>query len=211
MHLIYYAVEIPSELNRINKIERNSESFLITLVGRKTQSKGQEDAIKALSILVKKNLDVYLRLVGRSVVGYTDYLEKFAQDLEVTHRVEFVSFVNNPWTYMVSADVVLMCSKCEAFGRVTVEAMKLGKALIGSNTGATPELIQDGWNGLIYQAGNAESLAEKIELLYSDKCLSEQMGLNAYTWANMNFHLEKYSSDLLNVFNSVCKKKRRKV
>ena len=56
-----------------------------------------------------------------------------------------------------------MCSRAEAFGRVTVEAMKLGLPVIGAARGATPELVRDGWNGLLYAHGDANELAGKID------------------------------------------------
>jgi glycosyltransferase involved in cell wall biosynthesis len=47
----------------------------------------------------------------------------------------------------------------EGFGRVTVEAMKVGRPVVGANGGGTVELIRDGWNGLFYRLGDAVDLA----------------------------------------------------
>ena len=55
---------------------------------------------------------------------------------------------------MSIADVILVCSQWEAFGRITVEAMLTGKAVIASANGGTTELIKDGENGLLYTYGN---------------------------------------------------------
>ena len=54
------------------------------------------------------------------------------------------------WRRLGDADVALMCSSSEAFGRTTVEAMKLGRPVIGADAGGTAELVRDGWNGLLY-------------------------------------------------------------
>lgn len=59
------------------------------------------------------------------------------------------------------ADVVLICSHWEPFGRVTVEAMLAGKPVIAIS-GATVELIHDGVTGLLYDPGNYSVLANKM-------------------------------------------------
>jgi len=93
-----------------------------------------------------------------------------------------------------------MCSKSEAFGRVIVEAMKQGKPVIAANAGAVPELIRDGWNGMIYEAGSAQSLAEKIQTLFGDSNLRQSIGVNSSTWANEKFNFGNYGNDLQKVF-----------
>ena len=51
------------------------------------------------------------------------------------------------------ADIGLTCSRNEAFGRTTVEALLMGKPVIGTNTGGTVDLISDGVDGLLYPPG----------------------------------------------------------
>lgn len=99
-----------------------------------------------------------------------------------------------------------MCSRNEAFGRVTVEALKLGKPCIGANSGGTPELIRDGWNGLLYETGSPSSLAEKIEVLYWNKSLREELAKSAYHWANSTLSSENCISNLIKVFEVVVEK-----
>ena len=58
-----------------------------------------------------------------------------------------------------------MPSRWEAFGLVAIEAMKYGKAVIVSNRGALPELIEDGKNGFVFNFEKAEQLIEILERL----------------------------------------------
>lgn len=209
MKVVYYAVENSQEkgVDTSAKLAKNKNSnvFYVTLVGRKAPGKRQEDAVKSLSILINKGLSIHLWLVGSDFGDYTNYLRELAQELGISDRVDFISFVDHPSLYMKFADLTLMCSRCEAFGRVTIEAMKQGKAVIGADSGATSELIQDGWNGLLYQACSASALAEKIEVLYTNRQLRKEIEINAYKWANETFNMEKYTSNLLSVFKSVVK------
>ena len=139
-------------------------------------------------------------MIGGGNPAYINELQKTARALNIEEKVEFISFVENPFSYMLSADGVLVCSENEAFGRVTVEAMKLGKPVIASDRGANTELIENVQNGLIYKYSDPKSLADKIQYLYENPELKKVLGTNAESWAKSNFNLEKYSSDLINVF-----------
>ena len=200
-----YSVDIPNVAELIDLWERDKNIFYISLIGRKAPSKGQKEAIEALAYLIKqKEMNVHLSLVGSEFdQDYVENLKNRVQELGIKGKVDFIPFVHNPLVYTKSSDIVLMCSQCEAFGRVTVEAMKLGKSVIASNSGATPEIIEDGWNGLLYEPGNPVSLAEKIELLYKNKELREKLEVNAFKSANEKFNLDKYSSDLMLIFQEV--------
>jgi glycosyltransferase involved in cell wall biosynthesis len=102
---------------------------------------------------------------------------------------------------MRRADVVLMCSRSEAFGRVTIEGMLAGKPVIGSRSGATPELIQDGVTGLIYEPRNYKQLAQKIEYLYANPEKTALMGQQAKEWAMATFGQARYGDDLIRLLS----------
>ena len=200
LRLVYYAMVPPTQSK---EIKEENNTFRVILVGHMHPGKRQEDAIRAVSLLSKKGFDVRLCLAGDESPEYGSYLRNLARELEVGERIDFVGFAGNPHSYVASSDVALMCSKSEAFGRVTVEAMQLGKPVVGANHGGTTELIQDGWNGLLYQVEDAEDLARKIEILYRDRELTEKMGRNAQEWSNRTFTMEKHISSLLSVFEEV--------
>jgi hypothetical protein len=80
-----------------------------------------------------------------------------------------------------------MCSRLEAFGRVTVEAMLCKKPVIGANTGGTLDIVKDGKNGLLYQFGNVSDLKKKIIDLSQNKSKLSILGNNAYEFALKNF------------------------
>ena len=65
--------------------------------------------------------------------------------------VTYWGFQSEPEKIVRKADIAFMCSRAEAFGLVTVEAMLSGCLLIGSNTAGTPELIRNGETGLLFE------------------------------------------------------------
>ena len=89
------------------------------------------------------------------------------QKNNLSDKVEMLGYVNDPYAIHQKADAVLMCSKSEGMGRVTLEAMIFGNPVIGFNGGGTPELIEDGVDGFIYHTDENE-LAQKMEQLVND-------------------------------------------
>ena len=142
------------------------------------EAKGQYYAIEALSYLpeqIKKN--VYLDIAGWDDPKYLKKLEKLIKECELESQVKFLGARNDLYEIYKEYDVGLTCSRAEGFGRVTAEYMYAGLCVIGSNTGATPELIEDNKDGLIYDYQNIHELARCIERIYNDRellrCLSE--------------------------------------
>ena len=141
--------------------------------------------------------------------NYSMQLAVLSKRLGVEGQVKFTGPVENPLPIMSSCDVVAVCSHCESFGRVTVEAMKLGKPVVGSRTGGTAELIQDGFNGFLYTVGNYEDLASKLQILLSNAELRNRMGEAACSWASNRFTRAKFRDDLIRLLSLAIPSPRR--
>ncbi len=144
LRLIPYAVELPGEVERSWP---GSGPLQLVLLGARSPTKGQANAIEAVATLVRGGADVELTLVGSGTADYDAILRRRANSLGVADRVRFLDFQPNPYSELGAAHIGLMCSRMEAFGRVTVEAMKLEKPVVGSASGGTRDLIRHGWNG----------------------------------------------------------------
>jgi glycosyltransferase involved in cell wall biosynthesis len=206
LRLVYQAVEVPPQPAGL---EQESGTLRLIQVGNLTPEKRQEDAIRALAILIKKGHRLRLTLLGQDARDYGRELRDLSEKLEVSQHVDFVAFNKEPFSYFEAADIALMCSKSEAFGRVTIEAMKLGKAVVGANSAGTAELILNGETGLIFQMGDFQDLGRKIEILYHDRQLLREMGRRAQAWATQTFTSENYARGLLEVFQEAMKREPR--
>jgi glycosyltransferase involved in cell wall biosynthesis len=194
LRVLHYAVDVPSCPGRG---PQSDEPFRLILVGRICPGKRQEDAIRAVASLNRKGIRPHLGLLGNENVGYGAFLRNLARELGVADQIEFIPFTDDPFTHIADAHVALVCSKSEAFGRVTIEAMKQGKPVVGANIGGTSELINDGVTGLLYQPMDAEDLGRKIEALYRNRPLLRTMGNNALGWSIRTFNLEAHMSALV--------------
>lgn len=152
------------------------ERMRAVLVGYFSQGKGQRLAIEAVGLARKADVDIELTLVGS---GGHRPLRKLARRLGVDDLVHIHGPTPDLGPYWSAAHVGLMCSQCEAFGRVTVEAMRAGLPVCGTRSGGTPEIIDAGVNGLLSPAGDAHTLAANLMKLESDEDLRRSLASHA--------------------------------
>jgi glycosyltransferase involved in cell wall biosynthesis len=88
----------------------------------------------------------------------------------------------------------------ETFGLVGAESMSNGIPVVGSNLGATGCLIEDGVDGLLFEAGNARDLAEKVSRLWNDVDLCRRMGINGRNKAVRLWNQETHVRGLLETY-----------
>lgn len=171
--------------------------FRVVIVGTIMPAKGQADAVRALELLEREGYQ--LDVVGAGSEFDEGQLKRLVLELGLSDRVVFHGYQANPMHIMARADVVLMCSENEAFGRVTAEAMLLGKAIVGTDSGATAELLDDNVTGLLYQFGDVRGLAAKIQQLKSDPGLRTRLGGSAIRRAAALFSEARYRDELAQV------------
>lgn len=170
--------------------------FRCIIVGTLVEGKRQEDAIRAIAELVHTGVKVELLIVGDGDPQYQEYLQSLVASNQLEQHVKFYGYADNSFPLMQSADVVLVCSKCEAFGRVTVEGMRAGKPIIGARSGGTQELIREEFNGLLYTTGDPQELALKIRYVYDRPAVAKQMGENGRQWAAEQFTPARYGKEI---------------
>ena len=156
------------------------DSLKLIMIGRISESKGQSNAADAVGRLVKKGYNIELCIVGSPSLRDDDAsLRRVIEKYEIQDRVHIVGQKTNPLPYVAAADIGVMASRMEAFGRVTFEYMVLGKPVIGAKSGATPELIEQNYNGRLFDVENPKSLADNIEFYLKNSKIISKHGTNA--------------------------------
>lgn len=201
--VVHYAVDVPSELMSGARANASGPVRII-LAGRKTASKGQHEAVASMALVVAAGCDVRLDLVGNGEPAYELTLRELIQNQGLDARVRLLPFTTGLLDLVAAADVALMCSKSEAFGRVTVEAMKLGKPVVATAAGANLELVRHGWNGYLYKAGAPDELADCIALLCREPKIRLDMGARGRAWAMRRFNSDAYGRALEGALEEAC-------
>jgi glycosyltransferase involved in cell wall biosynthesis len=187
---IPYAVNVPQELSGYRDDLKQNGPFSLIIAGRVTPEKGQRTALQAISILLKHHRITQFKLMilgAQPDDAEVRVIQAFIDKESLQAHVEILPFTKEPLQLIRSCHVLLMCSQCEAFGRVTVEAMKLGLVVVGSNTGGTLDIVQHDVNGLLYESGNVEDLAQKLADVISDPIKRTRLSLNATMHAHQTF------------------------
>jgi glycosyltransferase involved in cell wall biosynthesis len=191
-HVLYPIVDTPLG----TPPERHAgEPMRVVLIGYFSQAKGQKLAIEAVAIARKAGVDIELTLVG---AGSHKPLRKLARRLGVEDLVNIHGPTGDVGRYWSAAHVGLMCSQCEAFGRVTVEAMRAGLPVCGTSSGGTPEIIEPGVNGLLSPAGDANALAANLMVLESDEDLRRKLGVRAAE-TTQRFRRNRHDNELATI------------
>jgi glycosyltransferase involved in cell wall biosynthesis len=172
-------------------------SFII--VGLVRPSKGQDKAVFAFKEVIRKYPDSVLEIVGGIQL---EWIKKIVIDNNLESNVRILGEVHNPFEYYLKSDAALMCSPNEAMGRVTLEAMASGIPVIGYNSAATPELITNGFNGLLYD-GSIKDLSNKMVYLIEHPLEARQMGLNGINDIKSNYTIENYSEQINYYISSI--------
>ncbi len=131
-------------------------------IGRCAPEKGFDVLLRALVELP----DCRLVVLGEGAAR--PELTRLAEDLGIAGRVEFVGWVDPPWSAQWSFDALVAPSRVEGFGLVAVEAMLAGVPVVASRVGGFAKIIDDGVTGLLVEAEDPRALAAAIRWLTAD-------------------------------------------
>lgn len=164
------------DYTRIKKADHTSwtsdKVLRLVIAGGVILNKGQWQVIEAICSLPDDIIsNIRLDIMGGVTEGYKEKISVPLLKRGIVGQVRFLGACSDVYDRLKDYHIGLMCSKAEGFGRVTIEYMHAGLAVIASDTGANPELIENGINGILYEQTETESLAEKIETLYRNRDL----------------------------------------
>ncbi len=182
------------EKNRITKLNKkwgvpDDGTPVIMLPGRLTSLKGQDVFIDSLARL----MDIpYIAIC----VGDTQESSAFTKKLYdkiakygLKSRVKLVGHCEDMPAALMLADLVISASSSqpEAFGKVAVEAMAMGKPVIATRHGGSLETIVEDETGWLVDPSCSEDMASAIRKVLTDKKLLRETGKNGRNWALENF------------------------
>ncbi|MBZ0135831.1 MAG: N-acetyl-alpha-D-glucosaminyl L-malate synthase BshA [Planctomycetes bacterium] len=102
-----------------------------------------------------------------------------ARELGVFDRCTFAGTYDAIWELLPQADVFFLPSEYESFGLSALEAMACGVPVVGTNTGGTPEVVEQDVSGFLHDPGDTVAMAESIRGLLADQALAQRMGAAA--------------------------------
>jgi len=167
-------------------------------IGRLEDIKGVQTLIEAV-----KDTNIKLKIVGSGVAG-----NEFRQMAMGHDNIEFLGFKSKPEVFALTmnSSFVVCPSICyENLPFSVIESFLFSKPVVGSEIGGIPELVIDGKTGLLFEAGNAAHMCEKMTYLWKNEDVVKQLGQNARKYAfdmvNFNAHWDKLQSIISKLYN----------
>ena len=180
------------------------DGFVAGYVGRLVPEKGLMEMIEALPF---SRIEVNLLFVGSG--AYRAALEKRARELGESDKVRFLPAqpLEALPQIMNALDVLVLPSRTtarwkEQFGRVLIEAHACATPVIGSDSGAVPEVIGDA--GLVFPEGNARALAAAMELLRASPGAAREFGLRGRLRVEESFTWNRVAERMRDIYLAMC-------
>ncbi|MDG4982423.1 glycosyltransferase family 4 protein [Lactococcus lactis] len=164
------------------------ETLRLTFLGGYEESKRLLDVLEAIKILKEKHKKLYLNVFGSGYQENIKFYSELAERLGISDIITFHSFAENLEEIYQNSHVVIS-ARTEAFGRVVAEGLCSGRIVIGTNTGASPELIENEKNGYLFELKNPQDLAKVLE-----KVSQNWTSLVAYTNQSRKSYISRFSS-----------------
>lgn len=157
-----------------------SDDFRILFLGNVIERKGLHTLLEAVG---RKQLAVRVDAVG-SLTTEPEYVQRIQKIIITNNLSSFIflhgSLDNEPLTHILrQSHVLVVPSSYEGFGIAYLEGMGFGLPAIGTSLGAASEVITDGVDGFIPEAGNAGLLADRITVLKEKRDVLVRMSLAA--------------------------------
>jgi len=188
--------DLPKSVD-VKRVERR----LIT-VAMLTKVKGLDVLLKALHTMP----EVELLIIGDGPERVN--LERLAESLRLRGSVKFLGKVPHEevWRRLLSSSIFVLPSLSEGLPRALLEAMACGLFIVASKVGGVPEVVRDGWNGILVDPNNPKALREAIEKAMADRRTAEIVGERNRLEAQA-FTLEKVAEKQFRFLESLLAKK----
>ena len=177
---------------------------LVGMVASLSEGKRQDLLIQAAKRISADYPECRFLIVGvPGQVEYAKRIRKMIETLGLEKQVIMPGFLGDIPSLMLALDLLVLPSNNEAFGIVLLEAMANGRAIVGSNSGAIPEIVRHGENGLLFIPGDPDSLAEAILRFLRSQDERVGMGEQGRRAFHERFRLERELTDTERLYQSL--------
>ncbi|SDC02410.1 Glycosyltransferase involved in cell wall bisynthesis [Paenibacillus sp. UNCCL117] len=181
------------------------EAIVFAFLGRLQRWKRPDVVIRAFN-RVSRMHPVYMLVIGGALFGleteYEDELRAIAREAGHPERILFLGHQQQVAPILAATDVVVHASLLEPFGMVITESMALGKTVLAVGRGGPKEIINSGFDGLLYD-GTEDQLVELMTSIIEGKVSVQTLGKNARSTIESRFTAHKMAERFENNLNQL--------
>jgi glycosyltransferase involved in cell wall biosynthesis len=168
---------------------------LLTTIGRLSAQKGHSYLIRAVRLLLDRDVPVHLLIVGEGELK--DSLRNLSMDLGISDRVHFLGGRHDISHILGATDIFVFPSLWEGTSLALLEAMASQKTILATAEPGNMAVIQHGINGFLVPPGDPASLADGAATLLADPARSRELAGNARKTVldkyNIEYTVQEYS------------------
>lgn len=168
----------------------------IAFAGRISPEKGLPILIKA----AKKLPSITFQLAGLMRPSYKHEIGEIPQNVILRGRLN----TDEMKTFYENARMLVHTSICyEGFPMVFPEAMAYKLPIIAPNLAGYPEIVEDNFNGFLFEPENGEDLAKKISTIWNNEKELIRLGDNGFKKVTQKYSKQFYYASLINAYNNI--------
>ena len=180
-------------------VRENREIKHIVSVGRFVPQKDYRTMLDSISKLKNKRQDFVLDIVGYG--AEEDNIRGWIDELQINDYVNIYIRPDNVQEIVRDADIYLSTSLFEGTSNSIMEALNWSLPVVATNVGDNEYLIIDGENGFLHSIGDAESMAQSLDLLLNSVDLRNELGARGNNILRDNYSMEKFEERYLQLIN----------
>ncbi|MCM1495515.1 MAG: glycosyltransferase family 4 protein [Bacteroides sp.] len=208
IYLVYNGIDISQF-----EVKKKQDDALVKLVmsGHIQLTKGQDQLIQAIGLLEDEYKScIQVDFYGEAYPDYKKQLDKYVKEYHLEELVHFCGYCDHLPQKLSEYDIGVICSRAEGFGRVTVEYMAANLAVLASDTGANPELIEEGISGVLYPYNDIEALADRIRYMVKNPEERRRIARQGRKRVQERYTTEKNVEGIYQVYQTVIKNRGKK-
>lgn len=156
-------------------VKENYHNHYVLFLGRLGKRKGIYDLLEAIPLILKQVPDAHFYFGGD---GEIDLCRKIAQKNGFLNHTSFLGWLGEEQkvSYLKHCSIFILPSHYEGMPMSVLEAMSYGLAVVSSNAGGIPQIIEDGVDGYRIHAGDIQEISYRLITLMQNTSLKKEIG-----------------------------------
>lgn len=176
----------------------NNDAIKIGVIARLIKEKGVHIFLEMAREIYQLYSNTHFYIIGDG--PERKKLEGEVQRLGMTGKVYFLGFQKNAAKLLPYLHILVIPSLSEGLSITAIEAMFAKKAIVASNVGGLPELIEHEKTGLLFEKGNFKEAAQRVIKIIESPQLALDLGEKAYHKAIKHFSVEQMCDQTTSVY-----------
>jgi glycosyltransferase involved in cell wall biosynthesis len=177
------------------------DRFAVGWIGRMTAVKRTDDVLISFKSLRDSGVDAVLCMVGDGPDRVL--LEQRAHELGVARDTVFLGYQEDVAPFYAAFDALVLPSGNEGTPVTVIEALAAERPVVATRVGGVPDVVRDGEDGFLVEAGATDDLADRLGRLARDPALRARMGKKGRERVLPRYAVDRLVDDIDELYRSL--------